>query len=447
MPIDVLLDKITKKRADEPAMIWKGRVYSYSWLSEKIKYLDRELREYGLSPGMVVQLQSDYSPITCSLLISLIKNKTIVVPVTSPDEKTLKKYQSIAEVQSVFTIDLDDSIKYQKIGGDVSSEVLKELRHNNEPGLILFSSGATGTPKAIVHSFDRILRKFLGASKSLRTLTFLMFDHIAGIDTLFYSLFSGGTLVFPTTRTPSEVCYLIERHGVEVLPTSPTFLNLLLISEEYKNHDLSSLRIITYGSEVMSPMVLKRLNEVFPNCRIIQKYGITELGSPSSKSEATDSLWIKMDSESFKTKVIDGTLWIKAESAMIGYLNAPSPFDESGWFNTEDQVEVKGEYIKILGRKSDIINVGGEKVYPAEVESILLEMDNIVDVTVTGESNSLLGQIVVARVNLANQENINELKQRIREFCRDKLEQYKIPVRIEITNSSQFGTRFKKMRC
>ena len=95
---------------------------------------------------------------------------------------------------------------------------------------------------------------------------------------------------------------------------------------------------------------------------------------------------------------MDDILWIKSSYAMVGYLNADSGFDEAGWFNTQDKVEVDGEYFRILGRVTDLINVGGQKVYPAEVESVILEMEDIQDVAIYGESHSLLGQIVVAKV-------------------------------------------------
>ena len=103
-------------------------------------------------------------------------------------------------------------------------------------------------------------------------------------------------------------------------------------------------------------------------------------------------IWIKMDSDQFKIKIVDGTLFVKAETAMLGYLNASSPFTEDGWLKTGDAVEVDGEYIKTLGRKSEIINVGGEKVYPQEVENVIQEMDNVIEVTVYREKNSIIGK-------------------------------------------------------
>ena len=95
--------------------------------------------------------------------------------------------------------------------------------------------------------------------------------------------------------------------------------------------------------------------------------------------------------------MVDGLLEIKAQSAMLGYLNAPSPFTEDGWFITGDAVEVDGEYFRILGRQSEMINVGGEKVYPAEVESVLQLMDGVEEVMVNGEENAITGQIVRAK--------------------------------------------------
>ena len=80
--------------------------------------------------------------------------------------------------------------------------------------------------------------------------------------------------------------------------------------------------------------------------------------------------------DGYKTRVVDGLLEVKAKSAMLGYLNAPSPFTDDGWFKTGDSVLENG-YYKILGRKSEIINVGGEKVYPQEVENIMLKMQEV----------------------------------------------------------------------
>jgi acyl-CoA synthetase (AMP-forming)/AMP-acid ligase II len=132
--------------------------------------------------------------------------------------------------------------------------------------------------------------------------------------------------------------------------------------------------------------------------------------------------------------------------AMLGYLNAPSPFNFDGWFNTQDLVEVDGEFIRILGRKSEVINVAGEKVHPAEVEDVLLQLDNVRDATVSARQNPVTGQVVAAKITLVKPEDPDAFKRRVREFCRDRLDRYKTPAVIEIVEEAHYSERFKKSR-
>ncbi len=196
----------------------------------------------------------------------------------------------------------------------------------------------------------------------------------------------------------------------------------------------------------MPESTLKRFHELFPEIRLLQTYGLSEVGILRSKSKSSDSLWVKVGGEGFETRIVDGMLEIKAASAMLGYLNEESPFTEDGWFKTGDAVEVDGEYIRILGRKSEIINVGGEKVYPAEVESTLQLMDGVEDVAVTSEPNPITGQMVVARVKLTTDESAAEFRKRMKDFCRERLPRFKIPQKVELVEESMHGARFKKMR-
>jgi acyl-CoA synthetase (AMP-forming)/AMP-acid ligase II len=131
---------------------------------------------------------------------------------------------------------------------------------------------------------------------------------------------------------------------------------------------------------------------------------------------------------------------------MLGYLNAPSPFTEDGWFRTGDAVEVGEEYIRILGRQSEIINVGGQKVYPAEVEGVLQLMPGVSEAIVGAESNPITGQIVKAQVRLMTHENIGEFRKRMRQFCKDKLTPYQVPQKVAFVDETMYSGRFKKMR-
>jgi long-chain acyl-CoA synthetase len=445
MAIGWLLERMAQW-SETPAIIWRDQPFTYRWFLENIDFWGRQLDTLSVQPGQVIALEGDYSPKVSALLLALVERRAIVVPLTSASESQQEEFIEAAEVQVVFTFDRKDNWQVYRRDVVVEHPLTRQLIELGEPGLVLFSSGSTGKSKAALHNFSALLEKFKVRRHKLRTLAFLMLDHIGGLNTLFYTLSNGGTAVVVESRNPAIVCRAIERHGVELLPTSPTFLNLLLISEEYRNYDLSSLKLITYGTEAMPQFTLKRIHDIFPEVRLLQTYGLSELGILRSKSKDSTSLWVKVGGEGFETKVVDGILWIRAKSAMVGYLNAPSPFDAEGWFNTGDAVEVDGEYIRILGRQSEIINVGGEKVYPAEVESVLMQTENVKDVVVRGERNPITGNMVVARVNLFEPEDVLTLKKRIRAFCKDKLARFKIPVKVEIAEDDQFSARFKKLR-
>ncbi len=445
MGIEWLLERMAQWR-NEPAIVWRDRPFSYSQILDAVAFWQIRLSAEGVHSGEVVALDGDYSPRACALLLALINQKDIIVPITVATGAHREEFMETAEVQVVIALNDQDEYQVERRHTTVNNSLTLQLIGMAEPGLVLFSSGSTGKNKAALHNFTHLLEKYKVIRKRLRTCTFLLFDHIGGINTLFYTLSNGGTVISVRSRDPEVVCQAIEKHKVELLPTSPTFLNLILISEAYRQYDLSSLKLITYGTEIMPESTLKRLHKIFPNVKLQQTYGLSELGILRSKSRDSDSLWVKIGGEGFETKVVDGVLWVRAHSAMMGYLNAPTPFDKEGWMNTQDLVEIDGDYMRILGRRSDIINVGGQKVYPAEVESVLLQMENVKDAAVRGEKNPLTGNIVVARLVLYNPEEVLMLKKRVRNFCKDKLESYKIPVKIEIENEIQHTERFKKVR-
>lgn len=445
MSIDWLLERMAQW-ADQPALIWRDQPCTYGDLIEKVAAWTRELDQADVAPGQAVTLEGDYSPNACALLLALIARRTIIVPLTHTVAAHREEFLEIAEVQVVVSFDAADGWQITRRPVAVANALTRQLIDQELPGLVLFSSGSTGKSKAALHNFAALLEKFQTPRHRKCTLTFLLLDHIGGINTLLYTLSNGGAIVTVENRDPEEVCRAIARHQVQTLPTSPTFLNLLLISEAYRNHDLSSLELITYGTEVMPESTLQRIHAIFPSAQLLQTYGLSELGILRSKSKDSNSLWVKVGGEGYETKIVEGILWIRARSAMLGYLNAPSPFDAEGWMNTQDAVEVDGEYIRILGRRSEIINVGGQKVYPAEVESVLLQMENVRDAAVYGEANPITGNIVAARINLAEPEETGAFKARLRAFCKERLATYKVPVKIIITNQEQFSARFKKMR-
>ena len=95
---------------------------------------------------------------------------------------------------------------------------------------------------------------------------------------------------------------------------------------------------------------------------------------------------------------------------------------------------------------SEIINIGGDKVYPQEVESVIQEMDNIADVTVYGEKNPIVGEIVCAKVRIQNNEDNKAFISRLKIYCRERLQSFKVPVKVKIVDDELYSDRFKKIR-
>lgn len=454
--VTVLIDRI-RGHGGKNAFTFGGTTLSYAELWDKIAAWREDPvfaaggAEGGAGPAQgdgggrgVIGIQSDFNPDAIALLLAAF-SEGFVAALIPRDAKSPQTYASESHCPVIYRFEAGGLV-LDRFPVPGSHPILEGLREKREPGFVIFSSGTSGKPKAIAHSALRFFTKFAGADKSLTTLAFLLFDHIAGLDTLFYSLFTGSHLVFPPDRSVDAVCGLIQAHRVQVLPTSPTFLNLLCMAGGNERFDLSSLEIITYGSEPMSPHLLQRLNEVFPRQKIIQKYGMSEIGSPKSKSRGNGELWIKIESGETSVRIVDGILWIKSASTMLGYLNAPFSITEDGYFCTGDRVEQDGDWIRILGRDSELIIVGGEKVYPAEVESVIEQIPDVVQVLVEGRPHPMLGRLLAARLKLRDGADEKETIKAIRRHCRERLQPYKIPIKFEVEADLFSSDRQKKIR-
>lgn len=434
-------------RPDRIAFIHDDRQISYGGVVASINEFYQRVQDIGIKAGETVVLLGDYSPEVFCMFMALMTNNNIVVPLTR---------MSVVEESVVLSISgCDWYIEFDAIGRDAtishrglssSNALLNDFRQRGTPGIVLFSSGSTGKPKGILHDFNQVSEKFRKQRAPVIAIPFLMIDHFGGINTILAITSNLGTVVTVADRSVASICAAIQKYKVELLPATPSFLTLMMASHLQNTYDLSSLTRITYGTEVMPQSTLDRLRKHFPGIDLLQTYGLSEVGVLRSQSREDGSLWVRVGGEGFQTKVIDGVLWIKSQYAMVGYLNAPSEFDAEGWFNTHDQVEVDGDYFRILGRTTDLINVAGQKVYPAEVESVILEVDNVQDVVVFGEKHNILGNIVVAKILLHEPEPVESVKKRIRHTCLEKLSPFKVPVKIILTEDTLHSFRQKKIR-
>jgi acyl-CoA synthetase (AMP-forming)/AMP-acid ligase II len=308
--------------------------------------------------------------------------------------------------------------------------------------LVLFSTGTTGRPKAILHDFTLFMQRFETPRPTLKTINFLLFDHIGGLNTLLHTLFNKGTVVAPKSRSVEDILATCEEHEIEVLPTTPTFLRMMLMSGLIPDSVPKTLRIITYGTERMDQPTLDALCELLPHIDFRQTFGMSELGIVRVKSKARNSLFMRIGGEGVETRVVDNLLEIRSETRMLGYLNADSPFDGEGWYNTKDVVEECDGYYKVTGRISEVINVGGLKFMASEVERVALQYKHVELAKVQAMPNPITGQHVELTVQLASNYDID--KSGLKGFLSEQLPKHMMPKRIKIASVS-VGHRFKRV--
>ncbi|MDD2780475.1 fatty acid--CoA ligase family protein [Sulfuricurvum sp.] len=421
--------------------------YTYTHLSHTIQMLQDSVIS-GIVPGEVIAILSDYSFESVALFLALMKNHNIIVPITATLESEIEDKLSESYTNKAIRI-RDGKYFVQELHQEKNHPIIETLRLRGHSGLVLFSSGSTGKPKAMIHDLDTLAQSYSGKKpKSMNLLLFLMFDHIGGLNTLLNILSMGATMIIPASRNVEEICHLIEKYAIAVLPSSPTFLNLMMIADAQNRFNLSSLRMITYGTEAMSDTLLERLKTAFPRVKFLQTFGTSETGIATTSSLSSNSTFMKIDDPDLDYRIESGELWLRSHTQILGYLNASmESFTEDGWFKTGDLVE-EGEngYLRIIGRSKEVINVGGEKVLPIEVESVLMQMSQIDDALVYAIPNAITGQSVAVEVVLHDPSDTEGIKKTIRQFCKNKLDPYKIPTHVKVVDHTNFSERFKKMR-
>lgn len=391
-----------------------------------------------IDSGDVVALIGDYNPESIATLLHLLDRKAIVAPLTAATRVDHSYFFDVAEVDFV----IEDGVVHNRSRADRANPVLASVREKGHPGIVVFSSGTTGKPKGILHDFKDTMVRYQVPRQSLRTINFLFFDHLGGLNTLFHTLFNKGMIARPSERSPFAIIEDIRRHDIELLPTTPTFLRMMLLSGLLKDGFPDSVKLVTYGAERMDPTTLQELIELNPNVEFRQTYGSSEIGVLKIVSKAKDSLWMKIVGDGVETKVVDCVLKIRSSAnRMIGYLNAPSPFDEDGWFDTKDVVEQDGEWIRIVGRSVEIINVGGLKVFPAEIEDCVLSNPKVIHAQVCAGTNPITGEHIELTCEIAPGATMD--KTELRGFLKKRLPESHLPHRIRFSNVA-ISHRFKR---
>ena len=303
--------------------------------------------------------------------------------------------------------------------------------------ITLFTSGTTGLPKKISHNFSAISRAAKISDKHKDNIWGFAYNptHMAGLQVFFQALLNENTIVRLFNLSKDDIYASIKDYNITHISATPTFYKLMLPS----NNKYLNVTRVTSGGEKFDTVVAEQIKHIFPNSKLLNVYALTETGSIFAAKG--DVFTVKDDYINF-VKIENGEVYLN--SKLLGETNENILKNE--WYSTGDMVEIVFEnplQFRFLSRKNEMINVGGYKVNPYEVEEAINKIDDVIDVLVYAKPNSVLGNIVCADI-VANSDSLTV--KNIRESLTAKIQEFKIPRIIRFVSEIDRTRSGKKKR-
>jgi acyl-CoA synthetase (AMP-forming)/AMP-acid ligase II len=433
-------------RADQPALVDgpSGRTLTYGELSDAIVQCAAGLHARGFQAGDVFAIYSPNLPeYAIAFYGAAMAGGTVTTlnPLYTADEAAhqledagatflltvepfLDKAKAAAEDAGI-----DEVFVFGEADGATPFQVLLQHRHDPpdvfiEPAEDLvalpYSSGTTGLPKGVMLTHRNIVANISqcvpieGIQEGEVTMGILPFYHIYGMTVILsMALRQGATIVTMPKFEMSDFCQLVEQHGVESGYLVPPIILGLAKQPVVEEYDLSSLDYITSGAAPLGEDVAQACADRL-GCMVKQGYGMTE-SSPVTHLTARDETDVPVDSvghvvpnTEFRVVDVDGAsdvepgergeLWVRGPQVMKGYHNRPgatdATVDAEGWLHTGDVARVDDDHcVYIVDRVKELIKYKGYQVAPAELESVLLAHDDIVDAAVIPSPDEEAGEV------------------------------------------------------
>lgn len=305
--------------------------------------------------------------------------------------------------------------------------------------VVLFTSGTSGPPKPAVHTWESLGAAISRHPRNERRRWLLAYDlaRFAGMQVLLQALATGGALCVPASREPADVVACLTRDQVEYASGTPTFWRMLLGAATSDELAGCALEQITLGGEAVDQGVLDRLRAAFPQARISHIYASTEMGTCFVVNDGRAGFPAAfLDDPSLPTRLRigdEGELLIASRRAMKEYLGEQAGPREA-WFATGDMVRLEGDRVYFVGRRSECINVGGAKVFPADVERVIRAVPGVREVRVHPIASSMVGQLVGAEIEALAGHAPAAVRDEVLAACRRELVKYQVPAVVKIVD-------------
>jgi acyl-CoA synthetase (AMP-forming)/AMP-acid ligase II len=320
--------------------------------------------------------------------------------------------------------------------------------------ITLFTSGSTGRPKAVRHSWETLTRPVRPSEEMGEERWLLAYrPHLyAGLQVLMHCLLNQATLVLPQRDASApEVVHLMRKAGVTRVSATPSYWRWLLTMAGKNALKTLDLNQITLGGEGADQAVLNSLSELFPHARLVHIYATSEAGrcfSVKDGREGFPASFLEAPSpDGVELRIEDGELLVRSLNSMLrdGATDVTASTD-APWLPTGDLVERVGDRIRFVGRRSDIINVGGNKVHPLVVEQVVRSTPGVADTRVYAKRSSLVGQLVACEIAVEPPHDPEQVRSSVQRRCLDELAAHERPRIIEIVSAITLSPAAKKLR-
>lgn len=353
-----------------------------------------------------------YSDIFINIIISLLADNEIILLDNDFSEEELENISINEEKLSI-----KKKVEYPALK-DIQ-DLIYRIKNVSKWRITLFSSGTTGFPKKITHTFSSITKEVKISKDKIDNMWGFAYNptHIAGLQVFFQALLNCNSIINLFQLSRKDIFKVIKKYQITNISATPTFYRQLLPLEGI----FPSVERITFGGEKYDKKISKELKKLFPKAKILNIYALTETGTIFASKG--DNFTLK-DKYKDLIKIVDNELLIHKE--LLGEFDLLE-LKSSSWYHTGDIVEILKKNpleFKFKYRKSEMINVGGYKVSPYEVEEVIRKYPKVQNVVVYGKPNSVMGNLIYCDVVLKD----NKITEKdIRLFLINKLQRFKIP--------------------